>query len=1267
MRASVWLLVAAGFALSLAAQETRSTILGYVRDPQGAVIPQATVIVTNTETNVSVTLKTNDAGYYEAPLLMPGSYTVTFEAAGFKRLVRSGITLQVTDRREVSVTLEVGGVSESVTVTGEPPLVDISRVDSGRVLDQRSVRDLPAMANTVFTMIRFTTGVQAGAPPEVLGPHSISGGSNYSLGHGLGGNAWTTDGAVNDGSGRNTASLPSVDIVAETKVLTTTFEGSFGHSLGLGVAVQTKSGTNDFHGTASETYWNQRWQASNFFAKQNYYRNIAALRAAGKFAEAEEAAKKPIQPAGHSNLWTLNVTGPLAIPKVFNGRDRVFFSFFYNGQSDRKPETPATYNRVVPTADNKKGDFSDLLRVATNPAQYQLYDPYSTRPDPRRPGHYVRDPIPGNILPGQYIAMGKKFYDHYVKYWPDPNNWFDKTKAPDVNPYLSITAPFNWSFNQFSGRLDFNVGARHRFFGRYTGNSFREDRADWTVEIVKGLNSGNTGGVARDDQNAVLDWVFTWTPQTVVHASVSVSNWGTGAAQGEFPYKFKPSDVGLPKYLDERCGNWCYLPLMSVSGYTQNGIGGTPTWTWSTFWAYNADVYHSRSNHTIRAGIDFRRQIRSRHTGNNDGTYTFGNTYFRRFDDSGGVGYTAANIGLSWASFMMGMPTSITISDNDSFIVGNPYYAWFVQDSWRVTRKLTLTLSLRSEFEVGATERYNRFIIDYDPNMRLPISDAVEAAYAAKPQPELPAAQFKVHGGAVYAGTPGARKRAWDSALMWLPRVGFGYELAPKTVLRGGYGVYYDTTNVNAMSYSPNQNYYSRSTTPTLYTLDENKIPLFDPLYSPTRAFPTVSPLNDPFPVRADGTRFDRPLRNTLGGMATVGSGWTYPSYKYHARQQRWRISLERQIASHDVIELTYEGTYASNLTYNKSSHPGVPSTYYNLKQVRDDKVANYLAERVPNPFYGLTTAGSVPRDANAMYPDAVRNNTELWRWMATRSLFTSPTIARSTLLFASPNGNVYRPEPRFHSRTQSIMISYNHRFAQGLSATFGYTWLRRRDGNSYFQGWDPDDPVNPQAPHWVEAGNPHRVIGTWVYDLPFGSRRRWLQNRILSWLVGGWVLAGTFQYQPGGLLGFGNIFFYGDLESIKLEHPTLERYFNNAGCVSSTPLAPGDVVVGSGPCPSGFEKRSSFAPASYQYRFFPRYVPGLRAPGIIQVDGSLTRVFRILERLRFLARMDMLNVGNHSLFNGPNTSPTASTFGQIVSQSSAVNRFIQIQGRLLW
>lgn len=1263
---SAGLLLAVAFA---AAQETRGTIQGTVKDPQGALVVGATVVVTNTDTNTLVRLTSNQAGHYEAPLLIPGHYAVSGEMPGFKKAVRSGITLEVTDLRQVDLTLEVGGLAESVTVNADAPLVDVGRTDSGRVLDERSVQDLPVMANTVFTMIRYSAGVQGGGPPIILGPHSTQGGSDYNNGGGVGGNAWTIDGAVNDGNARFTANLPSVDAVSETKVLTTTFDGSFGHSTGLGIAVSTKSGSNQFHGVASETYWNQRWQAANLFTKQNYYKNIAVQNAAGNTARANELAAQPIQPAGHSNLWSLNVTGPVWIPKVFNGRNKVFFSFNYNGEKDHKPEESSTYPRVVPTAANKKGDFSDLLQVANNPQQFQLYDPLSVKTDPVRPGHYIRTPITGNMLPASYINMGKKFYDNYVKYWPDPNNWFDHSTIPNNNPFLAITAPYDWDFRQYSGRMDVNVGDKMRFFGRYTQNHFVEFRGDWTVDILPGLNNQNAAGsgVTRDDQNGVLDWVYTLSPTTIVHVSAAVSNWVSLASVGATPFQFKPSSVGLPTYLDDKCANSrCYLPLMSfvtngTNIYSQNGISGIPNPIYNRFNTVNGDVYHNRGTHSFRAGLDFRQQIRSIHAGNNDGTYNFTNTYFRQCDDACGNGqYAAGNIGLSWASFMMGLPSGISISGNDSSYVQNPYYAWFLQDTWRVTPKLTLTLSLRGEFEAGATERYQRQIIDFNRTTTLPISAAAEAAYANRPIPELAASQFKVLGGAVYATASGAPNRAWGSQLMWLPRIGFGYQVNGKTVVRGGYGIYYDTLNVNAIPYGPNQTGYSRGTTTTV-TNDQGVTWLVgDPAH-------LVSPLNDPFPVRASqgGTRFDTPLRDALGNMALVGGGnvWTYPADK-HPRQQRWRVGVERQIGTSNVIEAAYEGAYATDLNINVSQSL-IPSTFYSRSNVRDATQDANLNASVTNPF-NINNFASLATTLPVIYKD-----------MASKSFYTSGMIQKANLLRTFPSGNITAPYPLGTARSQQFSFSFNRRFSKGLTANFAYTAMVAKQATSFFEPWSPFDPTSPQSPFWQRGGAvPQRVAATWVYDLPFGKGRQWVHHAVLNQVAGGWTLAGTYEYSPGGLLNFGqinngvvngNFFYYGDPNNIKVANPTFDHYINTAGCVTSNP-GPGDIVVPSGqPCTQGWDKRSGSQPATYQARTFPFNIDGLRGPGYQQWNASLSRNFRIRERMTFQARLDALNVFNHSFVNGPSLSPTSSQFGQITGGAANQNRFIQIQGHLRW
>jgi hypothetical protein len=287
---------------------------------------------------------------------------------------------------------------------------------------------------------------------------------------------------------------------------------------------------------------------------------------------------------------------------------------------------------------------------------------------------------------------------------------------------------------------------------------------------------------------------------------------------------------------------------------------------------------------------------------------------------------------------------------------------------------------------------------------------------------------------------------------------------------------------------------------------------------------------------------------------------------------------------------------------------------------------------------------------------------------MTTKPFYTSTTIAKSTLLRAYPSGNISLASPIGKARSSQFELSFNRRFSRGLTANFAYTAMVAKQATSFFQPWSPSDPTLPQVPNWlVSSASPQRVAATWVYDLPFGERRTWVHSRIPSMLAGGWTFSGTYQYQPGGLIGFGNAFYYGDLSKIKIDDPKLDHYFNTAGCVTSNPSA-GDIVVPSGqPCPQGWDKRPGSQPATFQAREFPVNIDGLRNPSIHQTNLSLMREIRLRERLTFQARVDALNVMNHSFFNGVNTNPSSAQFGQITSGSVTLNRFIQIQGHLRW
>ena len=332
-------LLAAFFALGVwgaPAQDIRGTISGTVTDPQGTSIVDAVVVVTNTDTNVSTTLTTNSSGFYQAPLLLAGPYQVTVEARGFKKTVRPNLVLAMRGQLRIDIQLEVGSLTESITISSESPLLDTSTVTVGKALTTRELADLPIMTNDIVLMARVAPGVVNQGTTQYLTQGQVGGSSGFFAPLSLGQNEWSIDGAPNLGSG-GIAFTPFTDQIAEYKIETTSFDASVGHSIGLNIAFSTKSGTNSLHGSATEQYWNTRWNAASFFVKQKYFQNIDAANASGNTALAKQLASQPMQPGGHANDYGFTLGGPVYIPKVFNGKNKLFWFFSYSGNKTRQP------------------------------------------------------------------------------------------------------------------------------------------------------------------------------------------------------------------------------------------------------------------------------------------------------------------------------------------------------------------------------------------------------------------------------------------------------------------------------------------------------------------------------------------------------------------------------------------------------------------------------------------------------------------------------------------------------------------------------------------------------------------------------------------------------------------------------------------------------------------------------------------------------------------------------------------------------------------
>ena len=1216
------LLVLLLWAYASPAQETRGSIVGIVSDPQGAAIPGATVVVTNLATNVSVRRTTNASGYYEVLLLQPGSYSVTVEAPGFRRLVRSGLTLALGDQLRVDFSLELGPVTETVTVTGEASMLDTTTVSTGRVMTNREIMDLPVLANNTIMLTRYAPGVQVPGTTQWLVQGQIGGGSQYYVPGNIGGNEWSLDGVSTNGTNRRVSIMPSPDLIDEFRVETMNFDASFGHATGLNIAMSTKSGANQFHGTATYQYMNQRWNAASFFVKQNYYRRIAEARAAGNFALADELARKPMLPAGHTNNYHVTFSGPVRLPKLFDGRNRLFFFLGYTDLTNLQSARPGEVNYTVPTMAMRDGDFSRLLAVDS--VRYQVYDPVTTRPDPARPGFYVRSPFPGNLIPRSRM-MFPAMYNFYTQRMPRPNNDPEDPRREPVNNYLASGMPNNVYFSSWSNRIDYHASEKHRFFFRWLKTNFLEDAQDYTYETEPGLMAWNE---RRPALSAALNWTYTVSPSTLVDVTASGNSF-LQENQRLGTRRYKPSSVGFPSYMDDKCAPHCRLPYVVWPGMT--------AWSGNMIMSTSVDpgtkgyqrmfkgvVSHIRNAHSVQGGFELRHHYRTqlRPGGFTSGNFSFANDFVRKDGD----GFApAGSLGLVWATFFLGIPTGMSIDTNDTLALVSPYTAWFLQDRWRLRRDVTVTVGLRLEFEMGARERYDRAVAYFDPGAELPIAAAAQAAYAANPVPELPPSQFVIRGGPVYAGRGGVSSRLWRNEVMWLPRLSAAWQINSKWVLRGGYGLFYDTINV--LNEGANQFGFSR-TTRTVMTNDFGYSWLVG---DPPRG---ISPLSDPFPVREDGTRFDPPLRSALGSMALVGQGYTFNRFdRRHQRVQRWRIGIQRELTRNMMAEMAYWGQWADRLAVAQRLDY-LPAQYWATGLVRNNTVATEMNRNVPNPFY--------IRNFEALRT----THPEVYRYMATLGTFTSPIIQKHRLLrpFPHMNGLYDAAAPIGKARSHALEMSFQRRFASGLSLNVSYVRLNHQRLNILENEFDREPTI-----WWPDdAARPHRITATGIVQLPLGKGRAFVQRGLWSHIIGGWQIAVTYEFQPGPLLAWGNIFYYGDLRTFEKDArstpKSLDQWFN-------TKLP--------------FERNAARMPAAFHVRVFPRFFNKLRADGLNQWNGNVVREFRLAERVIFQLRADAMNLQNRSQMAAPDLNPLSTNFGRVTSQTISLNRNYQFQARL--
>jgi hypothetical protein len=848
------------------------------------------VVVTNTQTNVAVEAQASGAGSYSAVYLLPGTYSVTVEAQGFKRLVRDGLELRVSDRLTVNLQLEVGAVSDVVNVTAEAPLLEASTATTGQVIDRRRITELPLGEGNPMTLIQLAPGIAVTGGFTSNSALSNSGPSNFEVNGSPGGNEFTMDGAPNtaDRQGNGAARVglqPPTDAVEEFKVVTASFDAQQGRTAGGSVDVAVKSGTNELHGTLYHFVRNDILSANNFFNNR-------------------QSIERPVR---RYNRFGGTVGGPVFLPKLYDGRNR---SFFFTSYEQIRPITPDFESWTLPTDDFRRGDFTSLLSGAS---PQLVYDPLTAR---REGSRVVRTPIvcngASNVICQNRISP---IASTFLSYLPLPNTNLDQP----TNNFFGNARPTN-QYYVFLSRFDHQFNDKNRVFVRYS-RSNRTELDENSTGRVNGVRATGRIGT-RGNDSGVVDYVYVASATTVLNLRGSLARFH----QDRFSMASEDFDVRQMGFSPQALALFTAntLPQMNINGYSNlvepTGFdNATPTW------AFQPTLTKFAGNHAMKFGYDYRvYQQNRREQTFQAGQYSFNNSFTRINDQNPSIPLIQ-NQAQSLASFLLGIPTGGNfplLADNAATA---KYHGIFFQDDWKVSNKLTLNLGLRYELDLGTTERYNRIVRDLDTNVISPVNDAVRANYALNPIPQIPVSDFQLRGGLLFAD-PNNRAAFNADRNNFQPRIGGAYQLNSRTVIRAGYGMFMVPFVMDGI----NQNGFSRNT------------PLVpsDDLGLTFRAS-----LADPFP-QGYIAEINRGLDSLLG----QGLGTIVRADRKNGILQRWEVSLQRELPGRWLIEASYIGNSASDLLTGRPGNP-VLREFQSPSTVRDQDLINLLDAPVANPF----------------------------------------------------------------------------------------------------------------------------------------------------------------------------------------------------------------------------------------------------------------------------------------------------------------------------
>jgi hypothetical protein len=1276
-------------ALATQAQEFRATLSGQVTDPQGALVVDATVTAVNVDSGTSYTARTTKDGTYYIPYVLPGTYTVTATAQGFKTAIQDKVRLFAAQGFGQNFKLELGGATEKVEVTSAPPELETTTGSGGQLLLERELQSVPLGGRNVFNLIGTTPGSQVLTNMPTNGSwsqsnnYSIGGGAQVSYGPGTFGgtgsfNQFTLNGInITQETGFQNATSgawnvsPNLDTVDQVNVMTTNYDARYGQTAGGTVNVVTKGGGNKFHGDLFENYGGAIFEANNFqsklygIARQGYVENHYDGTFGGPIKKNKLFFFFGFEGYNFASAHgvTMNVP-PAYLRPGFNGNAGVDFGLAatmdpsHFGSATSQSAGIPIYEPGTSNCPVGEGTPANNCNDGTVSHQKDLYQTAF-------PGYSANGTTQGNIP----ASMINSTATAILKYIPLPNLTNAVNYAHADNYY--VATPHTIHYYQPTIRVDYNLSDKTKLYSYYEWQTGTENQNN---NGLSGLAANGLINEIKENWSAGQDVTHTFSSSLLLDAKVGFARNVVLNPDGDFSLAQAPSILGLALPLP---GNTKGLnvPEFTVSDSGTGGILGSSTSGDSSIFGNNMES-DATTNVNLDVDLTWIKKSHSMHIGGSIADYRYGdwslgghpngnfgfNSGFTRYNPTNSKCYSTADPtlggnkcnnnmlnGSGLADFYLGYPNSGGIDWNAINSESEPTYAVYFQDDWRVNHRLTLNLGFRYDVERGLRDKHNALNAGMCLTCVNPVTN--NANFAANIASASNIAAWKAAGitpptqalgGQLFPGVNGQSQDAYYTD--WSnfgPRIGFAYAINSKTVVRGGWGLVYQ------LGLEGGSNAGFGETTPYTSTRDSN--------VTPNAAFKSGSPFA--------GVTLIVPPGSSQGLLTNVGNdfnAYDFPQRKL-PRDEVFSLGFQRELPG----RVTVDARYAANYSYKNRTFLWLSAANTTLSQW-NAAIANpsIWADSVPNPYYGVS---SMLQGGSGCGTSKTVAALDL---LAPLSQYCSG--GGTPALVGEYNAPIGK---NWYNGLEVKVNRHVYGSSRGLFFQVAYTWSKTINGQQYGFGWPFQGSAAP-VPGGVSSGLAHIINNndrdqvlaiTPVWDLPIGKGSLFFPNpnKLVGLFINGWTLSSMITVQSGWPVGLNNgVVDSCPLSQLRPSHKSMGEWLTNDAatitkCWSDLPSQ----QLGN----NGF---------TWGLQTTPGQFTAVRQPSPANIDISFQKSTTIREGIDFILRMDAFNAFNTPQFGGPDNSPddgpalyTAGTgwtgFGTIGPAQQNSPRIVKVSGKI--